>query len=196
MCFISFTTELSAQSFSKGYLDSVKWFYKDWSSGRKDFINPLILDNTSKPQIIDNCIFEIYQNNFDKRPCKVHKMVIDTTLKNGSNPIDSIIITNQEFLSLLLKLQQSKSFTWTRDFFPGSKIIDTEQFIAAYKDTLTGGAKPTGWVFTLPLFLRNGAYSISYYLYHCDDNCSKEGLIVYKNENGHWQEFGIIFKME
>jgi len=163
-----------AQQYSKGYLDSVKEFYRQWSENTERFTNPVILNNTSDPAIVGRYLSRI----------KPKKLII----RDGKS--DSLIITKKELSYVLQRIKESEKFTWDDNFFKGSKIIDTAELSLMKVGCLRENKCAIQWVFSLPAFLRNNTYAVIYSEWFTFKGSGEGALIFFKNENGKWSKVG------
>lgn len=184
----SFKTGLKAQEFSKEYLDSVKEFFKDWVENQKDFDNPFIFDNTADTNNNSSLMnFEIkrIKEVFGKHPCKVMEAFIDSSKGNKTSFVDSRILTRREINSIVQKLKKSNSYKWTSDYFPNATIIERRY----------NPGKKRCWILSLPVFIKDGTFSVVFYFERASLEGSTE-LVLYKKENNHWKRFGLILEGE
>src|SRR6185437_13658980 len=196
---IACITNLRGQQLSKGYLDSVQAFYNDWIVNQRDFVYTII-DNTTYPTDIDFCLYRIKFESLLDSPSivynldekRVHNKVVNDITEKRAYSIDSITLTTDEADSALAKLEESKSFSWNKNIFPNAEVIDTTQFFMRWRNTPNGVPKPGYWALSLPSFFREGSYCLMFYRYYCGQECGYEALIVYNNENGHWERFGTL----
>ena len=199
LCTAAFTSRLHAQQLSNAYLDSVKAFYADWVLDQKDFVYTII-DNTRYPTDIEFCLYRINFESLFFPPCTVYKLdekktqgrSLNDIEERKANAIDSVTLTEAETDSAFEKLKASTSFQWTKDIFPNAEFIDTTQDVMRWRNTSPGIPKPGYWALSLPTFFRDGAWCLMFYLYYCGPDCGHEALILYKNENRHWQRFGTL----
>ena len=187
VCCLAFNMTLRAQQYSKGYLDSVKEFYRQWSE--KERIYPVfkIVDNTTDSLGVKIALHEI-------RQCiKQGKLIFHSFKQDNS---DSVVLSSKEVNYALRKIKTSQYFSWPTDFFPSAEIIHNHVFNSPSFDTLNYDRTKKGyWFLSLPVFLKkNGKFCLLFQLYYCGSDCGIEDITLYKNENGYWRGYGAIMQ--
>jgi hypothetical protein len=177
---------LKAQQYSKGYLDSVKEFYRQWSE--KERIYPVfkIVDNASDSFGIKIALYEIRQR------IKDGELVFHSFKQENS---DSVVLSSKEVNYALWKIKGSQYFSWPTDFFPNAEIYHNNVFTSLSYDTSNQPRTKKVYCFlSLPVFLKNGKFCLLFQLYYCGSDCGNEDITLYKNEKGYWRRYGAVMQ--
>lgn len=188
---------LYAQTYSKGYLDSVKAFYSDWEQHQRDLVH-VINDNTEDARMLELCVKQMNDREHHCPSFTIHEKIYkhnanyDVTMDRGTLTNDSIVLTQEEIGTLFKTIEHSMSFKWPKSIFPNAEIVSFQQ----YQAEMPKLKRPDKgiWHLSLPYFIRNGHYCIIFYLYYCGWDCGYESLIVYKNNDGKWKKYGTLME--
>lgn len=103
-----------------------------------------------------------------------------------------IKLTKEEVASIKAKLENPSITKWTSDFFPKANIINREFLNAIFSDKTKDwqyfktNVADGYYTFSEPIFYRNNTFCLIYFEYASGWLLEKQGLRMYKKEDGKW----------